>query len=380
MIFSCESYFISLPNTYRDRAVSFAHAWSTGLLENTAAENCRLLHDLCFSGPSPDYRTLKSVLYVAQLGIKHIKKIRPLLAANADNRTAHTAVSVNEDIADIKNKIYLEAHQHTDEGTNIQKLLMIKKAVQDKFEVESFSDLGEGDFVDFVARHCPDLLGSVKASAKHTCGYEGKILSTSDGVGGSVPMLASNRLSDIISGRACALDPKNPIATLYQVEQSVVASERDGSSFESLGHGSFLSFVVQRPQLVSKFYSGDRLLDVLDHGIDKDVLLDLLYETARRSTDESAVQTNFKAAVQLQYGIQGVEDLVDKFMCNNPLPDIDEKFNGTNDRMLCTEASFSQLRSKSACSSKTTEDAIRAISTCTPLESVEDETQARMGV
>ena len=363
--------------------MSLAHAYKEELLDNTAEENCEILHRLCFARGTRSRRgtrddgTLNAIFHLAQLGIKHVSRLRPARTVEAEADGSADA-SADEDAEEIKQSITRAARQHGAKGSGIEGLFAVKAAVQEHFGVESFADLGHGDFVDFVRQHCLHVFATVPATDAGLPGREGS--GTSREKGGTVSTIGEDRLADLIENIASPLDQTKPIQTLSQVEEDVTHQCDGASSFESLGHGSFLSFVTQRPRLQAKFRSGDRLVDVLGNSADKNSVLGLLRETAHRSSDKSKLQQQFIAAVQLQYGACSVGDLADKFLQQYLETGRNCEVEAFNTRMLFTEASFVQSRLRSACASKTQKEAIQAISTCMPLESIADETQVVWGV
>ena len=287
-------------------------------------------------------------------------------AANADS-------AADEDVEEIKSGITRAARQC---GRGIEGLFTVKTAVQDHFGVESFSDLGQGDFVDFVKQHCPKLF--VTMTSTNDGSRRPEVSFTSNAEVGTASTTSEDRLDQLIRHLASPLDPSQPIMALDKVEKDVT-SACNSDSFESLGHGSFLSFVAQRPQLRAKFRCGDLLVDVLGKSADKESVLSLLRETAGRSSGAGEVSRRFHAAVQSQYGSCGDGDLVEKFVRKYLDPRVKCAVDSLNGRMLFTEASFAQSRLQSQCGSKTRQEAIQAISTCIPLESVAAETQVRRG-
>ena len=354
----------------RDRAVSLAHAYKEDLIDNTSEENCEILSCLCFPRRRQrDSRALNAIFHLAQLGIKHVSRLRPVRTVESEG-TANADSAVDEDVEEIKSGITRAARQC---GRGIEGLFTVKTAVQDHFGVESFSDLGQGDFVDFVKQHCPKLF--VTMTSTNDGSRRSEVAFTSSDEVATTSTTSEDRLHQLIYDMASPLDPTQPIMTLDKVEKDVT-SACNSDSFESLGHGSFLSFVAQRPELRAKFRCDDLLVDVLGKSADKKSVLSLLSETASRSSEAGEVPTRFHAAVQLQYGSCGDGGLVENFVQKYLDP---RAVDSLNSCMLFTEASFAQSRVQSQCGSKTRQEAIQAISTCIPLESVAVETQVVRG-
>lgn len=316
-----------------------------------------------------DERALNAIFHLAQLGIKHVSRLRPVRTVEGEG-AANADSAADEDVEEIKSGITRAARQC---GQGIEGLFTVKTAVQDHFGVESFSDLGQGDFVDFVKQHCPKLFATMTSTNEGSRRPE--VSFTSNAEVGTASTTSEDRLDQLIRDLASPLDPTRPIISLDKVEKDVT-SACNSDSFEPLGHGSFLSFVAQRPQLRAKFRCDDVLVDVLGKSADKESVLSLLQETAGRSSGAGEVSRRFHAAVQSQYGSCGDGDLVEKFVRKYLDPRAVDPLNG---RMLFTEASFAQSRLQSQCGSKSQQEAIQAISTCVPLESVAAETQVRRG-
>ena len=188
----------------RARAISFAHAWREELLDNTATENCKILNGLCFPRRGPqsrnkkDFATLNAVFHLAQLGIKHVTRLRPA-RKNFEANGGHAADSaVGEDAKDIKNNIIRAAQHLLSGGRDIEGLFAVKMAVQYQFEVESFSDLEQGDFMDFVEQHCPHLFGSTASSPGRSQGPE-ELSTTTESTERIPPAFSEDRLTNLIS-------------------------------------------------------------------------------------------------------------------------------------------------------------------------------------